>query len=255
MSRIETKFKSLDRTALVAFVMAGDPGVGESFEILKGLPGAGADIIEIGMPFTDPAADGVTIQKAGQRALKAGMTMRTTLQMVRDFRGGNDDTPIVLMGYANPLYAYGLEDFARDAADAGVDGLIIVDLPPEEDALLRGYATAHGIDIIRLIAPTTDAARLPRVLEGASGFLYYVSVTGVTGAAKANLDDLKPHVAQIKVQTDLPIAIGFGIRTPEDAVAMAALGDAVVVGSAIVERVHDRRAALDFVRTLSDALG
>ncbi len=254
MSRIEKKFKSLDRCALVTFIMAGDPSIEESLAVLKGLPEAGADIIEIGMPFTDPAADGISIQRAGQRALKAGATMTSTLQMVRDFRGGNDDTPIVLMGYANPIYAYGLEVFSKDASEAGVDGLIIVDLPPEEDSELRRFTDQFGLDMIRLVTPVTDEARLPTVLEGARGFLYYVSITGVTGTAKANLDDLKPHIAQIKAQSDLPIAIGFGIKTPDDARSMASLGDAVVVGSAIVDQVHDKDQTLDFVRGLKAVL-
>lgn len=254
MSRIEKKFKSLDRCALVTFIMAGDPSIEESLAVLKGLPEAGADIIEIGMPFTDPAADGISIQRAGQRALKAGATMKSTLQMVRDFRSDNDDTPIVLMGYANPIYAYGLEAFAKDASEAGVDGLIIVDLPPEEDSELRRFTDQFGLDMIRLVTPVTDEARLPTVLEGASGFLYYVSITGVTGTAKANLDDLKPHIAQIKAQSDLPIAIGFGIKTPGDAQAMASLGDAVVVGSAIVDQAHDKDQTLDFVRGLKAVL-
>lgn len=254
MSRIDAKFKSLDRAALVTFIMAGDPSIAESLEVLKGLPEAGADIIEIGMPFTDPAADGISIQRAGQRALKAGATMKTTLQMVRDFRTGDDDTPIVLMGYANPLYAYGLEVFARDASKAGVDGLIIVDLPPEEDSELRQFTDQYGLDIIRLITPVTDEERLPVVLDGASGFLYYVSITGVTGTASADMQVLKPHLDQIRAQSDLPIAIGFGIKTPEDARAMAALGDAVVVGSAIVDQVHNKDRTLEFVTCLATAL-
>lgn len=254
MSRIEAKFKSLDRSALVTFIMAGDPSIEESLDVLKGLPEAGADIIEIGMPFTDPAADGISIQRAGLRALKAGATMITTLQMVRDFRAGNDDTPIVLMGYANPIYAYGLEAFAKDASEAGVDGLILVDLPPEEDSELRQFTDQCGLDMIRLITPVTDAARLPKVLAGASGFLYYVSITGVTGTASADMDALKPHLDQIRAQSDLPIAIGFGIKTPDDARAMGALGDAVVVGSAIVDQVHDKDKTLDFVRSLADGL-
>ncbi len=254
MNRIEAKFKSLDRAALVTFIMAGDPDLAGSLAVLRGLPGAGADIIEIGMPFTDPAADGVSIQKAGLRALKAGASLKTTLQMVRDFRISDDKTPIILMGYANPIYSYGLEGFAADAANAGVDGLIIVDLPPEEDDLLRVQALKQGLDMIRLVTPTTDAQRLPKVLEGASGFLYYVSITGVTGTASANLDELRPHIAQIRAQSDLPVAIGFGIKNPSDAKAMAGIGDAVVVGSAIVDRVHDREDTLSFVRSLAKAL-
>ena len=234
--------------------MASDPDYEQSLAALKSLPEAGADIIEIGMPFTDPAADGVTIQRAGQRALKAGATMKTTLQMVQDFRTENDTTPIILMGYANPLYAYGLGAFAADAHAAGVDGLIIVDLPPEEDAPLRTQTEKHNIDMIRLVTPTTDEARLSVVLNGASGFLYYVSITGVTGTAKADLSAIKPHIDHIKMQTDLPVAIGFGIKTPEDAKAMAALSDAVVVGSAIVEKVQNVEDVQSFVGDLAGAL-
>lgn len=242
MSRIETTFQRLkeeNRTALVTFIMAGDPSLEDSAKVLAGLPKAGADIIELGMPFTDPAADGLTIQKAGQRALAAGANMKTTLAMVTDFRQNNDSTPIILMGYANPIFSYGYERFTQDAKQAGVDGLIIVDLPPEEDGELHGFAGAQGIDMIRLTTPTTTGARLDKVLDGASGFLYYVSITGVTGTAKADLNALKPHLEEIKSKTDMPIAIGFGIKTPEDAKAMAALGDAVVVGSAIVEKIKD----------------
>ncbi|PCJ97785.1 MAG: tryptophan synthase subunit alpha [Zetaproteobacteria bacterium] len=242
MSRIKKTFevlKASGRKALVTFTMAGDPSIEDSLAVLKSLPEAGADLIEIGMPFTDPAADGLTIQHAGQRALKAGATMKTTLQMVRDFREGNDHTPIILMGYANPLYAYGLENFAKDAKKSGVDGLIIVDLPPEEDHELRQFTDALGLDMIRLVTPTTDEARLPVILNGASGFLYYVSITGVTGTKKADIATLKPHIDMIRGKTNLPIAIGFGIRTPNDAQEMSVLGDAVVVGSSIVEKVKD----------------
>lgn len=242
MSRLETKFKALaeqNRKALVTFIMAGDPDAERSLNVLKALPEAGADVIELGMPFTDPAADGLTIQLAGQRALESGMTLRKTLQMVRDFREGNDTTPIVFMGYANPIFSYGFDAFAKDAAEAGVDGLIIVDLPPEEDQDLRAAANGNGIDMIRLITPTTTGARLDKVLDGASGFLYYVSITGVTGTAKADVSALKPHIDEIKSKTDLPLAIGFGIKTPEDAKAMAAIGDAVVVGSSIVDKIKD----------------
>ncbi|MBI1300944.1 MAG: tryptophan synthase subunit alpha [Alphaproteobacteria bacterium] len=258
MSRIQKTFerlKPLNRTALVTFIMAGDPGMETSLEVLKGMPEAGADIIEIGMPFTDPAADGLTIQKAGQRALKVGMTLSKTLQMIKDFRAANDETPIILMGYANPLYAYDLEKFANDASKAGVDGLIIVDLPPEEDGPLREHTEKHGIDIIRLVTPTTDEKRLEKVLDGASGFLYYVSITGVTGTAKADLNNIKPHIDSIKSKTKLPVAIGFGIKTPEDARDMSALSDAVVVGSAIVAKVHEPQQALQLVSDLSAVLG
>ena len=264
MSRIRSKFaelKAVNKTALVSFIMAGDPSIESSLAVLKALPSAGADIIEIGMPFTDPAADGLTIQNAGIRALNAGANMVNTLEMVRSFRKSNGHTPIILMGYANPIFIYGFEKFAEDASEAGVDGLIIVDLPPEEDTPLRQYTDKYGLDMIRLITPTTDAERLPVVLEGASGFLYYVSITGVTGTAKADVNVLKPHIDMIKSKTDLPIAIGFGIKTPKDASAMAKFGDAVVVGSAIVEKVKDIddnggsiEPVIDLVKSLSVAL-
>ncbi|MGH1374753.1 MAG: tryptophan synthase subunit alpha [Alphaproteobacteria bacterium] len=265
MKRIEQKFNALKengRTALVTFIMAGDPSAKSCQSILDQLPEAGADIIELGMPFTDPAADGLTIQHAGQRALKSGATLRKTLSMVSEFRAQNDTTPIILMGYANPLYAYGLEEFAKDANAAGVDGLIIVDLPPEEDQELWAHADQYGLNMIRLVTPTTDEARLEKVINGASGFLYYVSITGVTGTAKADLNALKPHIDMIRGKTDLPVAIGFGIKTPEDAKGMAQLGDAVVVGSAIVDRMKDikddgagQSEVLDLVTSLSDVLG
>lgn len=264
MSRIKTTFETLkaeQRTALVTFIMAGDPNLESSLSVLKTLPESGADIIEVGMPFTDPAADGVTIQHAGQRALKAGMTLSRTLQMIKDFRTGNDKTPIILMGYANPLYAYGLEKFAKDAVEAGVDGLIIVDLPPEESGELEQFTIQNGLDMIRLITPTTDEARLETVLKGASGFLYYVSITGVTGTATANTDSIEKHLDMIKTKSNLPIAIGFGIKTPKDAQEMSRLCDAVVVGSAIVEKVANVKEngagidnVTDFVHSLSDGL-
>ena len=264
MSRIENTFQTLKatgRTGLVTFTMAGDPDLEKSLTVLKGLPEAGADIIEIGMPFTDPAAEGVVIQRAAKRALEAGANMHHTLDMVRSFRQNNDHTPIILMGYANPVYAYGLEQFVKNASESGVDGLIIVDLPPEEDAPLREHTEKYGLAVIRLIAPTTDKTRLSIVLDGASGFVYYVSITGVTGAAKANLQDLKPQLDMIKTKTDLPIAIGFGIKTPNDAQEMSTLGDAVVVGSSIVDKVKDIKSdsdiapVLGFVQSLSDVLG
>lgn len=242
MNRIEQTFAILNRPALITFIMAGDPNLETSLEVMKALPAGGADIIELGMPFTDPGADGPTIQAAGLRALQSGQDMHKTLSMVRQFRETNDATPIVLMGYYNPVFIYGLEKFMSDAAAAGVDGLIIVDLPPEEADEAISYAKKNGIDIIRLLTPTTDEKRLPTVIKDASGFLYYVSITGVTGSAKADLSQIKPHIEQIKKHTDLPIAIGFGIKTPEDAKAMAAIGDAIVVGSAIVETIKTEQA-------------
>lgn len=260
MSRIEKTFAALNRPALITFIMAGDPDAQTSLEVFKSLPDAGTDIIELGMPFTDPMADGPTIQLAGNRALAAGANMKQTLQMVRDFRTENTDTPIVLMGYFNPVLQYGVEKFMDDASDAGVDGLIIVDLPPEEAGEAQTLAKAKNLDIIRLLTPTTTKDRLPKVLEGASGFLYYVSITGVTGAACADLGKIKPHIAEIKTQTDLPIAIGFGIKTPGDAAAMAEIGEAIVVGSSIVQTIADSgntasTKVSEQVKALAGALG
>lgn len=242
MSRLKSCFERLrseKRAALVTFVTAGDPTHKTSLEIVRGMPTAGADIIELGMPFTDPSADGPSIDRAAQRALAAGATMQKTLQIVRDFRTDNKETPIVLMGYFNPVYAYGIDAFVRDASDAGVDGLIIVDLPPEEDEELRLPANSAGIDVIRLATPTSDDARLPTVLDGASGFVYYVAVAGVTGGKSATASDIDRAVKRIKAHTDLPVAVGFGIRTPEQAQAMAAVADGAVVGSAIVSIIEN----------------
>jgi tryptophan synthase alpha chain len=251
MSRLAATFQD-KRKKLITFLMAGDPGHEESLALLKALPEAGADIIELGMPFTDPVADGPTIQAAGLRALAAGASMKRTLDMVAAFRQDNTYTPIVLMGYANPVMAYGWDIFARDAAASGVDGFIIVDLPPEEDGEFRALCTKNGLDLIRLL----DETRLPTLLEGVSGFLYYVSVAGITGSGSANAEALRPHIAQIKALTDLPLAIGFGIKTPGDAKAMAATSEAVVVGSAIINALQhggvDAAAAL--VQKLSTAL-
>jgi len=263
MSRIETTFskcKSEGRKALITFITAGDPDKETSLEVLKSLPEAGADIIELGMPFADPGADGPVIQLANQRALKSGANMHQTLDIVRAFRTENQITPIVLMGYFNPLLAYGLERFTNDAAEAGVDGLIIVDLPPEEDRELRGHCQNSRLDLIRLITPTSDEARLPILLEGVSGFLYYVSITGVTGSAKPDLNVLKPHIDTIRQHTDLPIAVGFGIKTPEDAAHMSKICDGVVVGSTIVntiEKAANGKAANEVsscVKALAEAL-
>jgi tryptophan synthase alpha chain len=240
--RLEKRFAALrgeGRGGLVAFITAGDPDAETSRAILDGLPGAGADVIELGMPFTDPVADGPAIQAASVRALAAGATMKQTLALVRGFRESDDATPIVLMGYYNPIHRYGVEAFARDAGAAGVDGLIIVDLPPEEEAELRVPAAASGIDIIRLIAPTTDDARLPRVLEGTGGFVYYVSVAGVTGGKTATEATVAAAVERIRGHTSLPVAVGFGITTPEGAGAVARLADAAVVGSAFVRIIAD----------------
>ena len=242
MSRIAKRFadlKAASRKGFVAYISAGDPDLETSFDILKGLPGSGADVIELGVPFTDPAADGPSVQAAGQRALKAGSSMRKVLDMVRRFREQDNETPIVLMGYYNPIYIYGPEQFSTDAAAAGVDGLITVDLPPEEDAELRTPAEAAGLDIIRLTAPTTLDDRLPKVVGTASGFIYHVSITGITGTKSPTVESLTPVVARLRRHTDLPIAIGFGVNTPQQAREIGAVGDAVVVGSAIVNTVRD----------------
>jgi tryptophan synthase alpha chain len=244
-TRIDSRFAELKkqgRSALVTFVMAGDPDPAASLEVLKALPKAGADIIEIGMPFTDPMADGPSIQAAGLRALKSGMTLKKTLEMVRSFRKDDDSTPLVLMGYYNPIYIYGVDQFLIDAKSAGVDGLIIVDLPPEEDTELCLPAMKAGLNFIRLATPTTDDKRLPAVLANTSGFVYYVSITGITGSASADAKVVGEAVARIKRHTTLPVCVGFGIRTPEAARAIAENADGAVVGSALVDAL---RATLD----------
>jgi tryptophan synthase alpha chain len=240
MSRIAGRFAELkgrNRAAFVPFITAGDPDAETSFEILRQLPDAGADLIELGMPFSDPMADGPAIQASSVRALKAGMTLAGTLKLAERFRKGDANTPLVLMGYFNPIHAYGAERFIRDAHAAGADGLIIVDLGPEEDAPLRALAAKAGIDIVRLATPTTDNPRLATVLNGASGFLYYVSVAGVTGTKTFTNDDVSRALARIRRATQLPIAVGFGIREPAQAAAIAKFADAAVVGSAIVTRI------------------
>ncbi|MFT4959801.1 MAG: tryptophan synthase alpha chain [Paracoccaceae bacterium] len=258
MTRIDAKFadlKAKGKKAFVSYVMAGDPDFETSLEIVKGLPAAGVDIIELGLPFTDPMADGPTIQLAGQRALGAGMTLDKTLALATAFRETDDTTPIVLMGYYNPIYSKGVDKFLTLAKAAGVDGLIVVDLPPEEDAELCIPAQAAGLNFIRLATPTTDDKRLPRVLQNTSGFVYYVSVTGITGAAEADADDVGPEVARIKKQTALPVIVGFGINTPEKSRAIAGIADGAVVGSAIVSQIAVGKSVaeiLSFVKTLSD---
>ncbi|MEP9354407.1 tryptophan synthase subunit alpha [Xanthobacter sp. KR7-65] len=240
-TRISDRFAALKeegRPGLVTFVTAGDPDGETSLAILKALPGAGADVIELGVPFTDPMADGPAIQAAGLRALKAGQTLAKTLDMVRTFRAEDGTTPVVLMGYFNPIYVYGVERFLADAKVAGVDGLIVVDLPPEEDDELCIPALDAGLDFIRLATPTTDDNRLPAVLRHTAGFVYYVSITGITGAATPDADVVAKAVARIKGHTALPVAVGFGVKTPEQAAAIAAGADAVVVGSALVEVVR-----------------
>jgi tryptophan synthase alpha chain len=244
-TRIDARFVELareGRSAFVTFLMAGDPDPKTSLDIIKALPKAGADIIEIGMPFTDPMADGPAIQAAGLRALKAGMTLRKTLELVRGFRKDDDATPLVLMGYYNPIYIYGVDRFLSDAKTAGVDGLIIVDLPPEEDEELCLPAMKAGLNFIRLATPTTDDKRLPAVLANTSGFVYYVSITGITGAAAADSTVVGEAVARIKRHTKLPVCVGFGIRTPESARAIAQTANGAVVGTALVDAL---RASLD----------
>jgi tryptophan synthase alpha chain len=241
ITRIDRRFAALreeGRSALVTFIMAGDPDYNSSLAILKALPQAGADVIELGMPFTDPMADGPAIQAAGLRALAAGQTLKRTLDLVRDFRRGDAATPIVLMGYYNPIYVYGGERFLADAKAAGVDGLIVVDLPPEEDAELCLPALAAGLNFIRLATPTTDDKRLPTVLRNTSGFVYYVSITGITGAAAPDAGKVTAAVKRIKRHTALPVCVGFGVRTAEQARGLAAGADGVVVGSALVEAVR-----------------
>jgi tryptophan synthase alpha chain len=240
-TRIDTRFADLKkqgRSAFVTFLMAGDPDIETSLAIIKALPKAGADIIEIGMPFTDPMADGPAIQAGGLRALKAGMTLKKTLKLVRDFRAGDATTPIVLMGYYNPIYIYGVDKFLADAKSAGVDGLIIVDLPPEEDHELCLPAMQAGLNFIRLATPTTDDKRLPAVLANTSGFVYYVAITGITGSASGDTTAVGDAVARIKRHTKLPVCVGFGIRTPEAARAMAEKADGAVVGTALVDALR-----------------
>ena len=258
MTRIDDTFarlKSEGKKGFVAYIMAGDPDAATSLEVMKGLPDAGVDVIELGMPFTDPMADGPTIQLAGQRALEAGQTLEGTLQMVRDFRKTDNTTPIVMMGYYNPIYSRGVDRFLTDAKAAGIDGLIVVDLPPEEDSELCIPARDAGLNFIRLATPTTDDKRLPKVLQNTSGFVYYVSITGITGAAAAQAADVAPEVARIKAKTDLPVIVGFGIKTPDAAQTIASVADGAVVGSAIVERIAKGDSVADilaFVKSLAD---
>jgi tryptophan synthase alpha chain len=265
--RIEARFAALraaERGGFVAFVTAGDPDHETSKRLILGLPGAGADLIELGMPFTDPMADGPAVQASSQRALRSGASMRRTLDIVRAFRGQDRETPIILMGYYNPIYSYGVDAFLRDAHEAGVDGLIIVDLPPEEDAELCRPALAAGISWIRLATPTTDDKRLPTVLSNTSGFIYYVSIMGITGTKSVPEAEVREAVTRLRRHTKLPIAVGFGVKTPGDARAIASAADAAVVGSAIVSRIAAKLDAngkpspglvedvLGFVRTLAD---
>ena len=255
MTRLDRRFaktRAENRAALVTFVMAGDPDAATSQALIEALPQAGADIIEIGMPFTDPMADGPAIQAAGLRALKSGQTLKKTLAMVAAFRRADDATPLILMGYYNPIYVYGVDAFLRAALEAGVDGLIVVDLPPEEDEELCLPALAAGLNFIRLATPTTDDARLPAVLANISGFVYYVSITGITGSAAPDAGKVGQAVARIKRHTDLPIAVGFGVRDAASAAAIAAVADGVVVGSALCEAL---RASLKDGRASEGTIG
>jgi tryptophan synthase alpha chain len=269
VSRIAARFATLKaegRGALIPFLEAWDPDPASSMEILRGMPAAGADLIEIGCPFTDPMADGPTIQLAGRRALNAGATMAHTLAMVREFRLENNDIPVILMGYLNPILSYGTTRFCTDAAAAGVDGLIIVDLPSEEADLMASDATKNGLDIIRLVAPTTDDERLPLVLAGSSGFVYYVSITGITGTRTASGAELAEAIPRIRKFTNLPIAVGFGVRTPAQAAEAAHIADGAVVASALIDNLaasldssgkaapNSVRIVLDQVRALADAV-
>jgi tryptophan synthase alpha chain len=264
-NRIDARFAALkaqDRAAFVAYVMAGDPDAGTTLEILRGLPAAGADVIELGFPFSDPMAEGVPIQRAAQRALKGGMKLKGVLELVRGFRQGDADTPVILMGYLNNLEAYGYAAFARDAAGAGADGVIIVDCPPEESDPLVDALDAEGMSLIRLATPTTDDARLQVVARRTSGFVYYVSVAGVTGTKEADADAVAPAVERVRRATKLPVAVGFGIKTPERAAAIAKVADAAVVGSALVDEIAGAIAAgtpaapkvLDLAKRLADAV-
>ena len=257
MTRIDARFDMLRKSgkkAFVAYVMAGDPDYDTSLKVVKGLPGAGVDIIELGLPFTDPMADGPTIQLAGQRALAGGMTLDRTLALAGAFRETDQTTPIILMGYYNPIFSRGTDRFLAEAKAVGIDGLIVVDLPPEEDVELCIPAQKAGLNFIRLATPTTDDNRLPTVLQNTSGFVYYVSITGITGSAEAQAGDVAPEVARIKAATDLPVIVGFGINTPDKAEKIARVSDGVVVGSAIVKLLGERKPVdkiLAFVASLA----
>lgn len=257
MNRIVQKFSELEKAnqkAFIAYIMAGDPSYETSAEILKNLPQAGVDIIELGVPFSDPMADGPTIQQAGERAIKAGMTLKKVLKMAQEFRIHDKKTPIVLMGYYNPIYIFGVNLFLEKAKKAGIDGLIIVDLPPEEDDELCLPAHTAGIDFIRLATPTTDDRRLVKVLQNSSGFIYYVSIAGITGTKGANADNIAPDVTRIKRAGKLPVVVGFGIKTPDDVASISKIADGVVVGSAIVDKIgagESVETILTYVQTLS----
>ncbi len=257
MSRISEAFarcKFENRAAFIPFVMAGDPDAKKTLEILDAMANSGADIIELGIPFSDPMADGPVIQAAGLRALHGGMTLKGALKLAADFRTTHPSIPLVLMGYLNPMYVYGYETFARDAAASGVDGIIIVDEPPEEAAEIEPLLRNHGIDFVRLVAPTSVPQRLPLLAKNASGYLYYISVTGITGGGAAPAKKIAENMALIRKHTDLPICVGFGIKTPEDVRAMAPLADGVVVGSTLVKLIHETSADIQKIRAFTRAL-
>jgi tryptophan synthase alpha chain len=261
VSRISDRFAKLkreNRAGLVTYIMAGDPDYGTSMAILKSLPKAGADFIELGMMFTDPMADGPAVQAAGIRAHKAGATLRRTLDMLAEFRRSDRETPVILMGYYNPIYRFGPEKFAQEAKKAGADGLIIVDLPPEEDYEIRPFAAREGLDLIRFATPTTDETRLPKVLDGASGFIYYVAVLGITGTKSGAIDQITANLNRIRLSTSLPIAVGFGIKTPQQAAEIGRIADAAVVGSSLVDIIGSSgdvvRSAHRFVEGLANAV-
>lgn len=259
MTRIQNTFRSIKKNkkkAFISFVMAGDPNFEKSLEIVIGLPAAGADIIELGIPFTDPMADGPSIQLAGQRALASGTTLKQVLSLVSEFRKTNTKTPIILMGYFNPIMSMGITNFLDSCTEVGVDGLIVVDLPPEEDEELCIPASRVGIDFIRLATPTSDKKRLRKILKAASGFVYYVSITGITGAASPKANKIKAEIAKIKENTSLPVCAGFGVKTPKVAAEIARIADGVVVGSAIVDRIarnESTQEVLSFCKLLADA--
>ncbi len=259
MTRIEKTFKLLkrnNRKAFISFVMAGDPNFEKSFEIIKGLPDAGVDLIELGVPFTDPMADGPAIQLAGQRALRSGMTLDGVMNLVRKFRETNDETPIILMGYFNPILSMGIKTFLNKCKETGVDGLIIVDLPPEEDHELCVPAIDAGLNFIRLATPTSDQKRLKKLLQNTGGFVYYVSITGITGAASPDAKTIQSQINGLRKKTSLPICVGFGVKTPATAEAIASIADGVVVGSAIVDKIEKKESTdeiLSFCKILANA--
>jgi tryptophan synthase alpha chain len=261
MSRISARFAELkkqNRAAFVPFITAGDPDFDTALALLKALPGAGADLIELGIPFSDPMADGPVNQASYLRALASGMTLVKVLDMVRRFRKDDNATPLILMGSYNPVHAYGTARFARDAAEAGIDGFLIVDLPPEEDEVLRAPSSAHGLDVVRFVTPTSDGKRLDTILAGASGYLYYISMAGVTGTKPIEAGDVEDAVEALRARTKLPVTVGFGIKTPEQAGAIARFADGVVVGTAIVEQVaanaKDPRAVVEFCAGLAKSV-